>query len=241
MPSSERKARQQRKRDAERARQAAQREAWQVAENARLEALAEDRAPAAQRRGTELRGPLAVPNRQTGGYRADSALARMRRNGRGATVTTDHLKAAERLQRDYETGTLQASPPRAGLVRVDNGTNSDAEDGWLIAAARFRAAQAALGREVWPIVYALAIDNWGLERLATVIGVTTTVVVGSVIAAFDRLVAHYWPERDTRARLVERELSAAMPLGFDYAVSGIGEVIPADRIGRSAPRLQIGA
>jgi Domain of unknown function (DUF6456) len=251
-PAVERRKKQQAKREDIRQRQAIARQAWQTAEDIRLERIAEDQAPAIQRHAitglraglTEpivLRQPLAVRNYQTGGYRADSALARMRRNGHGRTITTHHLQAVERLQRDYQLGIVQASSPKAGTERVDGAQHTEREYGWLIAATRYRAAQTALGRPFWPMVYAVAIDGWDLDRLAGVIGVTAKAVVGAVITALDQLVTHYWPERDTRARLVERALAAATPFGFDFAVSAIGEAIPAERIGKSATRVAIAA
>src|ERR1700677_3140597 len=106
-PAVERKKRQQTKREIIREKQAVARVAWQAAENIRLEGIAEDQAPAAQRQTVIglragitdpiiLREPTAVRHPTTGGYRRANPLMRMHRAAPNR-FQRFHLAAAERF------------------------------------------------------------------------------------------------------------------------------------------------
>ena len=220
-------ARKRKQREAQLAREREIRKAIEL----QAEIIAEDQAPAAQRANGS-----ATPHPTTGGYRRTDPLALMCRRSRsgemGRTVTNDHLRAKRRLLDDYQTGILGATRPRSGIGRVDGGDAQEQEFVWLSAAARYNTAMEAVGPSLAPVVKAMALADWTVSRLAACIGASEVTTTGLIVAAFDRLADHYWPERETRARAVERALGAlAKPLGFDFAVGPGGLVIPADRIG----------
>ena len=192
------------------------------------EALAEERAPAAQRMNRH-----AEPDPKRGGYRRANPLYAMNRRGNGRTVTHDHLKAAERFRNDYETGILRGSSPKSGLgTTVVAGIGQDAEFLWLAAAERYRNAIAAVPRSLRGVVEAITIVGQAVPWIARAITQSEETTVGLVVAGLDSLADHYDPQRVTRARAIEKALAGLKPLGFDFAVSAIGEVIPQERIGR---------
>jgi uncharacterized protein DUF6456 len=217
------------------------------------EALAEEQAPAAQRglgvtaasrksaRDAGLDKPVPVsirdanaePDPKRGGYRRINPLYAMNRRGNGRTVTHDHLKAAERFRNDYETGILRGSSPKSGLgTTVVAGIGQDVEFLWLAAAERYRNAIAAVPRSLRGVVEAIAIVGQTVPWIARAITQSEETTVGLVVAGLDSLADHYDPQRVTRARAIEKALAGLKPLGFDFAVSAIGEVIPQERIGR---------
>lgn len=193
----------------------------------RDEEIAEDQAPAAQRANGH-----AEPDTKRGGYRRANPLYAMNRRGKGRTVTHDHLKAAERLRTDYETGIMGAASPRSGLTGGQGGQAGDEEFVWLAAAERYRNAVAAISHSLRGVVEAIVIAGQAVPWIARAIGQSDETAVGLIVAGLDSLADHYWPQRDTRAKLMERALAELKPLGFDFAVSAIGEVIPQERIGR---------
>ena len=203
------------------------------AEYLRLKAIAdeqqaEDEAPAAQR----VNG-LAEPDMKRGGYRRANPLYAMNRRGKGRTVTHDHLRAAERFRNDYETGILRAASPKSGLGNAGNGgVAQDEEYVWLAAALRYRDAYSAIPASLRAIVEAIVIAGQAVPWIARASAQSEVTTVGLIVAGLDSLADHYWPQRDTRAKAIERALAELKPLGFDFAVSQLGEVIPQDRIGR---------
>jgi len=220
--SAERKARQQRKRDAERAKQAAAREAWQRAEDIRLEALAEDRAPAAQRRSTELRAPTAIPDRKTGGYRRANPLWRMHQADHGRTITRLHLAAATRFSEDYEIGIEGARLTMAARGIQDGCETADVSQTRMAALARYRAACEALGGTLRTPVQLLVLHNTPISRMVGLFGLVEDRLSGWVLAGLDRLCDHYWPNRVTRS-------DAADVLMLDPTITDI----PQERLGRA--------
>ena len=220
------------------------------------ERIAEDQAPAAQRatikgrtadsiradraanrEPTEIviREPIAPPDPKRGGYRRANPLFAMNRRGKGRTVTHDHLRGAERLRTDYETGILRAASPRSGLSGGEGGHAQDEEYVWLAAAERYRCAVAAIPVSLRGMVEAIVLIGQSVPWIARAIGQSEETTVGLIVAALDALADHYWPGRETRAKTIERAIAALQPLGFDFAVSAIGEVIPQDRIGKGRP------
>ena len=239
-------------------------------EGIRLEAEAEERAPAAQRQPVhghtasslraarkaqvariealpagqrlyvptqlpepppiELRGPIAVPDPKVGGYRRVDCMLAMFRNGKGRTVTADHLRAKEKFRDDYQLGIARANMPKSGTTRVDGSSDKEEEFGWLQAAQRYRRAMAAIGPSLQGVVFVMAVGGWDVPQLAQQINMAENVATGLVVAAFDSLADHYWPARESRVVALARAVAATTPLGFDFAVSALGR-LPADRIG----------
>lgn len=192
------------------------------------EAEAEDRAPAAQRTNG-----VAEPDTRRGGFRRPNPLYAMNRRGKGRTITHDHLKAAQCLRNDYELGILRSSSPKSGLGSDGGGGEAqDEEFVWLAAAERYRNALAAMPMSLRGLVEAIVIVGQSVPWIARAIGQSEETTVGLTVAAMDGLADHFWPERDTRAKEIERALARLQPLGFDFAISAIGEVIPQERIGR---------
>jgi hypothetical protein len=188
--------------------------------DAKSEQLAEDQAPAAQRTNGN-----AVPDLKRGGYRRADPLLRMFQNGRGRTVTRTHLIAARRFSEDYEVGVEGACCRAGDTVIVDGGGGGlDISDTRLDALARYRGACDAMGPSLRGVAQAMALHRWSLVRMATVCVVSEDQASVLVVAALDRLSDWYWPERVSRAELIDRALIV------DLSVVDIGQ----DRLGRAS-------
>jgi hypothetical protein len=221
------------------------------------EAAAEDQAPKAQRievvgftagsiradrlagrvnredqRPIIIREPSAPPDPKRGGYRRTDSLAAMNRKSHGRTISHDHLKAKKRLQDDYQMGILGATAPRSGLSPTEGAIIQAEEFRWLSAAQRYRNAMNSIRPGLRGIVEALAIHEQTVPWVTQALGQAEKTVIGLIVAAFDELADHYWPDRDTRESLIQKALTQIRPYGFDFLVSSIGEIIPQERIGQ---------
>lgn len=137
-------------------------------------------------------------------------------------VTSDHVKAARGLLRDYEIGLCGASSGAAAMDRVDGGSSNDGiTQAAIDAAKKYREAVTVLGASACAVLLPVVISNWSIQELATSIGRTGTEgrLAGRLFAALDRLHEHYQPTKPDGGVVY-------------HPIHGDIEGLPAERLGR---------
>jgi hypothetical protein len=173
--------------------------------------------------GIVLREPFAEPDVKRGGYRRANPLVRMHRAD-PKMVTRTHLAAARKFSEDYEKGELGASMAGGMSTHLDGGDAPGPLDHQFAAMKRYREACDAMGPTLRSAVQLAVLHKWPVSRIAPAMGMSDERASGWLLGGLDRLADHYWPNRATRADMVERALLV------DAAITDV----PQDRLGRRA-------
>lgn len=215
------------KRDATAARSAARRAL--IAEQAAIkaEAIAEEQAPAIQRRaiidsdGVVIREALAVPDVKRGGYRRSDPLRNLVSKGVGGIVAI-HLAAATRFSCDYEVGVCGAGGGGGDLERVDGAGAVGASERSLMAISRYRAACDAMVPAHRTVTQWVSLHRWPITECMKVAGVGYEKAMDYLLGGLDCLVDFYGLSRPAEAARVIADI-------VDPQVSDV----PQERLGRA--------
>jgi hypothetical protein len=123
---------------------------------------------------------------------------------RGA-LSYHHLGAARRLKNCYDRG---ACGMTTGIDRMQSGgggfTTGGISETKLEALTEFRAAQAAIGPRLFPVIQFVVLDNVPVPDVAKQTKTLAHAAMGRLIAALDRL-ADFCDERNKRLREETRD------------------------------------
>ena len=199
---------------------------------AHAEEMAEEQAPAAQRKpalgpdGCVLREPVATPDSPRHGFRRVWTIDLLH-DASPREFTKAIVATATRLLNDYEIGEVGAKQGGANFDRVD-GSVADGMNPWspqLVSLRRYQEAMAVLGWAGGLIVKRAVILNWSLTQLALHMNSTRDNARGALRIMLERLREHYYPPRqDAPARGATEAVEA--PADMD------GLSLPQDRVGR---------
>lgn len=121
--------------------------------------------------------------------RVQPALERYERRG---VISFRQARAGERLYRSFllMNGVREADGAGTG----GHWTPAGYSDAVLSGAKDFREAQQALGRRLWPLVYAVVVEDWRVERYAHLNGRNVQSTTEVLRVALDMLADFFWPD-----------------------------------------------
>ena len=184
-------------------------------------------------------GQSHVAVRKVRGYRSRMEIDRLRASS-PRVFTTALIRSARRLLRDYAIG-IEGARTGGRAPVAPPGTSPDdlpgPDDHRMNAAARYRAARAALGPTLADVVCWVVLENWTLHRLALRLhparktGAAPNVhrASGQLLAGLQRLLEHY------QAVGAEKGAQPAGDISSGFGQPPAEEIDPLLPVGATAP------